>query len=136
MEEREQIVRLVLDYFPETQAIYLFGTFATTDMRSESDVDIAVLLTPHQAKEVGFLGLSTLRFKLEELLERDIDLINLRQAPTVLQKEVIMAEQRIFCANEYAAAEFEMLTLSFYQKLNEERAAIIQDILESGRIIV
>ncbi len=61
-----------------------------------------------------------------------MDLINLRQVSTVLQKEIIMADRRIFCADPYAAAEFEMLTLSYYQKLNKERAGILAEGLRSG----
>jgi uncharacterized protein len=64
-----------------------------------------------------------------------VDLINLRQVSTVLQKEVIAADRRIYLADEYAAAEFEMLTLSYYQKLNKERATIIRDALATGRFI-
>ncbi|MCZ7670644.1 MAG: hypothetical protein M5U34_27580 [Chloroflexi bacterium] len=44
-----------------------------------------------------------------------------------------MAERRIFCADEYAADEFEMLTLSYYQKLNEERREILAEFARTGR---
>jgi len=30
---------------------------------------------------------------------------------------------------------FEMTVMSFYQKLNEERAGILQEILQSGKIL-
>lgn len=59
--------------------------------------------------------------------------MNARGVSTVLQKEIIMAERRIFCADRYATDEFEMLVLSFYQKLNEERAEIVAEGLRSGR---
>ncbi len=61
-----------------------------------------------------------------------MDLVNLRQVSTVFQKEIVMAERRIYCADQYAADEFEMLTISFYQKLNEERAGILAEGLRSG----
>lgn len=136
MEKVKQIIDLIVAVFPEVQAIYLFGTYDTAEIRSDSDVDIAILLPAKQAKEIGFWGLRELSYKLEELLERTIDLINLRQVPTVLQKEVLLADRRIYCADEYAAAEFEMLTLSYYQKLNAERSEIIQDILKTKRIVL
>lgn len=72
---------------------------------------------------------------LEKLFSKNIDLINLRQVSTVLQKEVISAEQRIYCADDNAADEFEMLTISYYQKLNEERADILQSFYASRRAI-
>ncbi len=135
MNETDVIVCAVLAHYPAAQAIYIFGTYGTADERADSDVDIAVLLPPQQAKTAGHLVLSDLRFKLEASLNKEVDLINIRRVPTVLQKEIITADRRIYCADEYAADEFEMLTLSYYQRLNEERAEIIKDALASGRII-
>jgi len=39
----------------------------------------------------------------------------------------------IFCNDENARLEFEMLTLSFYQKLNEERKEILEDFYKTRR---
>jgi len=135
MSEKDDIIRVILCH-PRVQAIYLFGTYDTEDERPDSDVDIGVLLAPQQARAAGLLALSDLRFELEDLLKKKVDLINLRRVPTVLQKEVIAADRRICYVDEYAADEFEMLTLSYYQKLNEERAEIIEDTLATGRFIV
>ena len=142
MNETDVIVCRILEHYPTAQAIYLFGTYGTADEWPTSDVDIAVLFSPQQAKTAGLLALSDLRFELEALLKKEVDLINLRRVPTVLQKEVIAADRRIYPAisewraDEYAADEFEMLVLSYYQKLNEERAEIIEDALATGRFIV
>lgn len=133
MNEAQAIVQLLMRHYPTLQAIYLFGTYGTEDMWPESDVDLALLLPPAEARHTPPLALSPARLELEQLLKRDVDLINLRRASTVLQKEVIMAEQRLWCADVYAADEFEMLTLSYYQKLNQERAEIIAEGLRSGR---
>ena len=81
-------------------------------------MDIALLLPPEKVREAGPLALGPLWFELERRLGKTVDLINLRQVSTVFQKEIIMADRRIYCGDEYAADEFEMLTLSFYQKLN------------------
>lgn len=129
------IIHLIQEHHPNTQAIYLFGSYGTAYEREDSDVDIAILLSHEEAKEVGSLVLSDLRFDLEDLFQKEVDLINLRQVSTVFQKEIIMNEGRIYCANQYATDEFEMLTMSYYQKLNEERAGIIEDILERGRVL-
>lgn len=128
-----RIVETILDNYPDTQAVYLFGTFGTPDERPDSDADFGILLPHKSAQEAGSLAMSDLRFDLERLLGKDVDLINLRLASTVLRKEVIAADRRPFTADEYAAGEFEMLTLSFYQKLNEERVEIIADMMKDGR---
>jgi len=133
MDSENTIVDTVIAHYPEVQAIYLFGSYGTGQQGPHSDADIALLLPPREAKACPPLMLSNLRFKLESILGRDVDLINLRRVSTVLQKEIVMADRRIFTADRYAADEFEMLTLSYYQKLNQERAGIVEEGLRSGR---
>jgi len=133
MTTSDDIVRTVLAAFPNTQAIYLFGSYGTDNEWPTSDVDIALLLPPAQAKPAGSLMMSPLRFALESLLKKEVDLINLRQVSTVLQKEIIFADRRIFCADNDAADEFAMLTLSFYQKLNQERQGILDEFQKTKR---
>jgi len=121
----DRLIPTILAAYPETQAVYLFGSYDTTDEWPISDVDIAVLLPHALAKQARSMAMSELRVALESVLKKEVDLINLRQASTVFQKEVIMADRRIFCADLYAADEFEMLVLSFYQELNEQRREIL-----------
>ncbi|VAW33559.1 Nucleotidyltransferase domain protein, SO_3165 group [hydrothermal vent metagenome] len=130
---KEQIIQTVLTHYPQVQAVYLFGSYSVGEERPSSDVDIAILLPPALAKEVGSLLLGDLHLALAELLGKEIDLVNLRQVSTVFQKEITMSGQQIFCADAYAADEFEMLVLSFYQKLNEERREILAAFAETGR---
>jgi predicted nucleotidyltransferase len=133
MHIKEQIIQTILTHYPQVQAVYLFGSYGTMDERPSSDVDIALLLPHDEAKAVGSLLLGKLHLALAELLGKEVDLVNLRQVSTVFQKEIVMTGQQIYCADEYAAAEFEMLTLSYYQKLNEERREILAAFAESGR---
>lgn len=129
----DTLVQTILKRYPETQAVYLFGSYGTGHEWPESDVDIAVLLPPEKAKNTGSLSIIDLQFELETLLKKQVDLINLRLVSTVFQKEIIAADRRIFCADNNAAIMFEMLVVSGYQKLNEERAGIIEDALKTGR---
>ncbi|MFH1860710.1 MAG: nucleotidyltransferase domain-containing protein [bacterium] len=129
----DAIIQTILALHPDTQAIYFFGTHGTEQEWPESDVDIAVLLPPKEAKQVGSFAMSKLHVTLEQLLGKDVDLINLRQVSTVFQKEITLPNRRFFCADNYAADEFEMLVLSFYQKLNEERRQILDEFWQTGR---
>ncbi|MBZ0155434.1 MAG: nucleotidyltransferase domain-containing protein [Alphaproteobacteria bacterium] len=131
----EAIVKTILSFYPDVEAIYLFGTYLTPDEHKESDVDIAVLFSPGKARTVKNLAMSECRFALEDALKRAVDLINLRMVNTVFQNEIIQEGRIIYRQNDYAVDTFEMLVLSSYQKLNEERAAILEDILETGRIL-
>ncbi len=132
---KQQITEIILKYYPEVQAVYLFGTYGTVNERHESDVDIALLL-PHNSR-IGNLQLakSDCRFELEELLEKEVDLLNVRKLSTVFQKEVVMNGDLIYSRNRHVVDEFEMLTLSYYQKLNEERAGILEEIRKTGKIL-
>lgn len=128
-----QITDAIQTSFPKVQGIYLFGSFSKNDARLHSDVDIAILLPHTLAKQVGYLSLSPLHLALEKDLKRRVDLINLRQVSTVLQKEVIATGRLLAIQDQYAVDEFEMLTLSFYQKLNEERKELLDDFWKTGK---
>ena len=117
------------------QAVYLFGSFGTEDETAASDVDIAILLAPDRGKSITPMQFFEVRCALEELLCRDVDLVNLRDVNTVFRHEVLKDARRLYCTDTYAADVFEMLTMSFYQKLNEERAGILDEIAASGRIL-
>jgi predicted nucleotidyltransferase len=131
--ETDVIVRTILEHYPSAQAIYLFGTYGTADEWPDSDVDIAVLLPPEDARRWPQLTLTPCHYALADVLGRPVDLLNARAVSTVFQKEIVKSGRRLYCADDYAAAEFEMLTLSYYQKLNEERQAILKAFQETGR---
>ena len=134
MNEAERyIIKTTLAHYPTVQAIYLFGSYGTENEWPNSDIDVALLLPHAEAKQIGTLQLSNLQITLTLHLKKDIDLVNIRQVSTVFQKEIITAERRIFCADQYAADEFEMLVLSFYQRLNVARKEILDAFWETKR---
>ncbi|MBI5638934.1 MAG: nucleotidyltransferase domain-containing protein [Nitrospirae bacterium] len=132
---KEAIVDTVLSFYPDVEAIYLFGTYLTQDEHKGSDVDIAVLFSPSKAKTLRNLALTECSRLLEDVLKRTVDLINIRLVNTVFQAEIIREGRLIYSQNEYVVDEFEMNVTSAYQKLQEERADILKDIMETGRIL-
>jgi len=56
-----------------------------------------------------------------------------RQVSTVFQKEILASGRLLFQVKTTAVDEFEMLALSDYQRLNEERRGILQDVMDGGR---
>ncbi len=135
MNGEQRVVDTLLKRFPALQAVYAFGSWGTGDERKGSDADIAILLAPSASKQTTREQLFEARCDLASALSREVDLIDLRAASTVLKKEVVSASRRLYCASPYETETFEMLTLSFYQKLNEERAGILAEIERSGRIL-
>jgi predicted nucleotidyltransferase len=135
MHNDQAIQQLVRQYHPEVQAIYRFGSAGTEHERTDSDVDIALQLPPDSARRAGSLALGEFHLALEDALRRDVDLINLRLAPAVLQTQIVVTGTRIFCTDTLLADEFELLALALYQKLNQERAEIIAEGLHSGSFL-
>ncbi len=127
----ECIANILLEHFPAVQAVYLFGSFGTERERPDSDVDIALLLEP----KADISGLEECRLELEGILSRSVDLIDIRRANTVFQFEVVCTGRPILIADRTEFDIFEMHTISFYQKLNKERAGIVEAVLESGRAL-
>ncbi len=51
--DEARITEIIRRHYPGAQAICLFGSYATGDFWPMSDVDLAVLLPPDDAKSVG-----------------------------------------------------------------------------------
>lgn len=134
-EQYQAIIEIIHSAFPDVEAIYLFGSVDTVFETESSDVDIAILLPPPRAKSVTSETLRDVQFKLEDVIKRDIDLINIRMMNVVFRREIIKDAKRIYNVDSFAADEFEMMTMSLYQKLNEERADILDEIAATGRVL-
>ena len=133
--ELEGIVSIVQNHYPRVEGIYLFGTFGTAMERSDSDLDLALLLSPEEARSENGLAFSSCRDDLEARTGRSVDLINLREANTVFQNEIITEGRLIYLADEAKTDAFEMKVMSAYQKLNEERSGILKEIDATGRVL-
>lgn len=133
--QQDTITNTVLGYYPNVQGIYLFGSHMTGDEWPGSDVDIALLLPPGEAKKERSFAMSECSLALARVLNKDVDLLNARTVSTVFRNEIVSKGRLLYCADRYAVDEFEMLTMSYYQKLNEERADIIAAALQEGRFL-
>jgi predicted nucleotidyltransferase len=127
------LVERIRERLPETQAIWLFGSLVAGTHRPDSDIDLAVLLPPGRRPDA--FDLFQLRRELAELAGREVDLVPLREAAVAFSNEIVSSGARIWEGSAKAAAEFEMHTLSLWQKLNEERAGILEDVLATGRVL-
>lgn len=108
--------------------IILFGSFAKGKMRPDSDVDIGFLCDQLTEPYSLFLVAQ----ELADLLNREVDLIDLQTASTVMQAQIITTGVPIYCTNEQKRMEFEMKVLKMYAKLNEERDPILRKWLAGG----
>ena len=97
---------------------------------ADSDIDLA-LLSKQKLPEIKTWALAQ---TLAAKYSRDVDLIDLNQASTVMRMQVISKGQRIYCSNEQSCEMFEDFVFSDYARLNEERAGILEDIGQRGAV--
>jgi len=124
------LIAKLQEQLADLEGIYLFGSRVSNQSDKNSDWDFAYLcrtgLKPEQQWEI--------KTHLESKYDVDIDLVDLYRASTVFQIQVIDKGKLVLMGDEKKVREFEYLTYSAYQKLNEERAGIIADIRERGSI--
>ena len=78
-----QALQHTLEALPAVQLAVLFGSRATARGRSESDVDLGVILEPNSSTSRGEVLVATGR-----AVERDIDLVDLTVAPPLLRFQI------------------------------------------------
>ena len=125
------LINTILAHYPALTAIYLFGSRAGEEARQDSDWDIA-LLFPGGVHAPAHLAMTELHEDLEKLCKGTVDLVDMRRVSTLLQKEIIFQGKRIYDDGTGGADAFEILVMSLYQDLNEERKDIIRDGIKSG----
>jgi predicted nucleotidyltransferase len=133
----EAIGSILTGEYPSLQAVYLFGSAAEAEpgeaFDGAGDIDIALLLPVEEAQRNEVLIFADAKTELEDVFSRPVDLINLRMVSVVFRKEIIETGRLIHAADIEAVDTFEMLTISFYQKLNEERKEILDEFFRSKR---
>ncbi len=126
----EPILTTILKHLSDVIAVYRFGSWGTEHERADSDVDLAVLPTaPLEPMQRWNLAQA-----VANLLGRDVDLVDLLRASTVMRAQVIAYGARLYCADEAVCSTFETYVFSSYARLNEERSAILHDIRQRGRV--
>lgn len=112
MEDKVKKLAAVLKSEENVLVAYLFGSHARGLETSKSDIDIAVLLSevPDKALEY-YLHLER---RLAEVLENDIDLVFLNDAPPLLKYQVIKYGRLLFSKDERVRVMFEVKSLCEY----------------------
>jgi len=125
----QDIVTALRTALPDLQAVYLFGSQASGDAGSDSDIDLAVLTeAPRDSVTLWELAGS-----LALLCDLHVDLLDLRAASTVMQYQVITTGKRIWASGS-SAALYECFILSEKTRLDEARAGLLQDITSRGTV--
>ena len=131
MEEIKEKLECIKQYLTsnfECEAILLFGSYARNTQNSESDIDLAIKLK----KEIQPKELFEIKRKLEDILEKDVDLIDLDNTQDGIRYEILINGIIIYVKDEF---KFELYKLDMYREyleLNESRKKIIDNIKKGG----
>lgn len=127
---KKHITQYLQEAIPTLEAIYLFGSYADGSFTPKSDIDIAFLA----AKPIETLSRWALLQELAQKLKKEVDLVDLRSASTVMQFQVVSTGNRIFAADNKAIEWWELKVYQLYLTLNNDRKSILEAIHQSGSI--
>ncbi len=114
----EPLLRRIQERLSGVRGVWLFGSHARGDARHDSDIDLAVL------GSAAFDPVATFDLGLElgVLARCDVDLIDLRRAPTVLRKEIVSGGRLVDCRDPIACEAFAADSMALYVAFREELA--------------
>ncbi len=126
-EKLELIKKYLIDNF-KCEAIVLFGSYSRNTQNAESDIDIAIKLK----ERIGAKQLFYAKNELEDITNKDIDLIDLDNIQDGIRYEILINGITLYVEDEL---KFELYKLDMYREyleLNEARQIIIDNIKKGG----
>ncbi|MGL4998123.1 MAG: type VII toxin-antitoxin system MntA family adenylyltransferase antitoxin [Cetobacterium sp.] len=117
----DTIINLLENF--ECETIYIFGSYASRKTHNKSDIDIAFL----SKNKIGKYDVFMKAQEISSLVNKEIDLVDLKDSSTVFQNEVVKNGVVILDKNIIKRQKFEVLVLKKYIELNELRKDIIQN---------
>lgn len=125
-----EVVSLLQTQVRDLQAVYRFGSSVANADRPDSDVDLAMLA----ARPLAAVERFDIQERLAAALRRDVDLVDLRSASTVMASQIITTGVLLHEADAPARHVFEDFVYGRYARLNEERRGIVERIAREGSI--
>ena len=125
-----EVMRSIHSALPDVIAVYVFGSAVSGRTHPGSDIDLAVLADSPLDPE----RLWKLAQDIAGLAVREVDLVDLRRASTVMRMQIISGGRRLFCRDPAACDGFEDFVFSDFARLNEERAGILEDVERRGNV--
>lgn len=132
MEEIKEILNKMVEYLKNEInpfAIILFGSYSRNTQNKESDIDIAI-----KGNKIDSKKIYELKQKLEDISQKDVDLVNLDDISDVFRYEILMNGIKLFCQDDYKFDLYKLDMWREYLELNESRQDIIQRIKNGGSI--
>jgi predicted nucleotidyltransferase len=123
----EKIITLLVERCAAT-VIYLFGSAVRAELKPDSDIDLAFLGDENIDNYEVFMVAQ----ELAEVLGREVDLIDLRKASTVMKIQIVCKGRVLYEKDGNRRIRFEITALKDYTLLNEERRIILDNFLSGS----
>jgi predicted nucleotidyltransferase len=122
----DQISQLLSLHFNDLKLAYVFGSQASGKAAPDSDWDIAIFPAQPISNESRWEAAQAIASRLNT----DVDLIDLREASTVLQMQVI-SNGELIIGQQNEADIFETKVYSMYASLQESRKEIVNEFVDT-----
>lgn len=119
----QEVIHILKEQF-NCDAIILFGSYARGDQRKDSDVDIAIKSNENITKKQLF----EMTEKLEQILKKDVDLIDLNTISDSFRYEILMNGKVLYCKDSFQFDLYKLDMFREYLELDESRKAIIENV--------
>jgi uncharacterized protein len=119
----ESLSQSVQQVLPKTRAAWVFGSFVRGQIRADSDIDLAIdfLDTDEMQRLLA-------KQQLASMFGRDVDLLDFKKAPTVMQYQILATGQELFSRDPVRTLNYNTFVQSEYQKIQRWRKPMIQEI--------
>jgi predicted nucleotidyltransferase len=115
-DELKRLEPVLRERFPEVQVLYLFGSRATGEARSSSDVDVAIFVDSSATEADPLYDLRVADF-LDQKLDPPVELVLMNKANPVLQHEVLRTGQRVYETDSELRARYELIAFKRFLDL-------------------
>lgn len=131
MDINDTCVNTIKEEFPNVAGVWLFGSTASGESSAASDIDLALLL-PHKVDSVKLWQCAQ---RIASGVDKEVDLVDLVGASTVMRAQVVQNGKRIYCADRFLCDKFETESLTDYLRFSEERKDLLEDIKSRGNVL-
>ena len=131
-EKTQNYIKEIIKYFADKEknidGVYIFGSISRGEMRTDSDIDIAVIGDFDFNDRLDFIC------DLEKKLERKVDLIDFNKSNLNFQAEIITNGEMICCIDKEKSDLLEYKILAEYLVFEEDRKVVLDEIYKRGSV--
>lgn len=127
--EQKNIIAEFCKQYKEIVAVYMFGSRAEKTHKSQSDVDLAVLLNNKIAAEFDLLDFIV---SLEHMLELPVDAVVLNRAGEVLKFQVRLNGVLLYESDVRLRKDFEVKSRKYYEDFQYLHKCYTREVLYGG----